>query len=167
MDETSPQTTSNTAKVWSEEKPVRIKNTEKIRCNTFGFYALNGTSVSHFPKRSRKEEVCEFLDKVRSENGSRTVVMILDNCPSHKADVVKERADLLDIRLLYLPPYSPQFNPIETIWRSVKRRISRSFILCREHMTAIVEESFVEESAKGSYAAAWKETFLSNIILNC
>ena len=45
LDETSPQTTANTQRLWSYGKPTICKNTAKIRANTFGFYALNGNST--------------------------------------------------------------------------------------------------------------------------
>jgi hypothetical protein len=39
LDETSPQLTANTVRVWSFGKPEILKNTERIRSNTIGFYA--------------------------------------------------------------------------------------------------------------------------------
>ena len=45
MDESSPQTTANTQRLWSFGKPVIYKNTDKIKANAFGCYMLNGTSV--------------------------------------------------------------------------------------------------------------------------
>ncbi|WP_172399459.1 hypothetical protein [Cuniculiplasma divulgatum] len=42
FDESAPQTTSNTVRMWSFRKPVILKNTTKFRANTFGFYAFNG-----------------------------------------------------------------------------------------------------------------------------
>jgi putative transposase len=110
--------------------------------------------------------MCAFLDKVREANGLRTVVMILDNCVIHRCRDVAEHAAERNIILVFLPPYCPQFNPIELIWKSVNRCISRAFILCRDSMMATVEEVFMKESAKLSYAAAWREKFLCGIILN-
>jgi hypothetical protein len=48
FDESSPQTTSNTVRLWSFRKPTIYKNTTKLRANSFGFYALNGNSVINF-----------------------------------------------------------------------------------------------------------------------
>lgn len=143
-----------------------MKNTEKIKSNTFGFYALNGSSVCCFPKGSKKEDMCAFLDEVRKANGLRTVVMVLDNSVIHRCRAVAERAAERDVILVFLPPYCPQYNPIELIWKSVNRRISRAFVLCRDSMVATIEEAFRTESAKLSYATAWMEKFLCGIILN-
>lgn len=48
LDESSPQTTGSTVGAWSFCKPVIVKNTERIKANTFGFYALNGVSFANF-----------------------------------------------------------------------------------------------------------------------
>ncbi len=57
VDQSSPQTTANTQRLWSFSKPVIRKNTSKFRANTFEFYALNGASVADFHEHSRKEYI--------------------------------------------------------------------------------------------------------------
>jgi transposase len=48
-------------------------------------------------------------------------VVVMDNLPSHKPPRVRELIESAGAKLLYLPPYSPDFNPIEMIWSKVKR----------------------------------------------
>ena len=48
-------------------------------------------------------------------------VVIMDNLPGHKLVKVRELIEAAGAKLLYLPPYSPDFNPIEMIWSKVKR----------------------------------------------
>ena len=48
-------------------------------------------------------------------------VVVMDNLASHKHPRVRELIESAGARLLYLPPYSPDFNPIEMIWSKVKR----------------------------------------------
>jgi len=160
MDESAQRISANTVRVWSRGKPVRRMNSDRVNANTFGLYAIRGESVIMFPESSKKEDMCVFLDAVRDANGDRKVLMILDNSRIHHTNVVTERAEELDIILLFLPPYSPQFNPIESIWKTVKAVISGLFLLCREHLVATVMETFMRESAKQSYAEGWKRTFL-------
>nr|WP_292609567.1 transposase [Methanobrevibacter sp. UBA188] len=45
----------------------------------------------------------------------------MDNFSSHKANIVKNLAKELNIELCYLPPYSPQLQPIEKVWYKNKR----------------------------------------------
>jgi transposase len=48
-------------------------------------------------------------------------VIVMDNLPSHKTARVRELIESAGATLLYLPPYSPDKNPIEPIWSKVKR----------------------------------------------
>ena len=40
-------------------------------------------------------------------------IVVMDNLPAHKAEGVRRAIEAAGCRLLYLPPYSPDFNPIE------------------------------------------------------
>ena len=48
-------------------------------------------------------------------------LVILDNLATHKVAGVREAIETAGARLLYLPPYSPDFNPIENLWSKVKQ----------------------------------------------
>ena len=48
-------------------------------------------------------------------------VVVMDNLPGHRLPQVRELIESAGAKLLYLPPYSPDFNPIEMIWSKVKR----------------------------------------------
>jgi transposase len=48
-------------------------------------------------------------------------LVILDNLATHKIRGVREAIQTAGARLLYLPPYSPDFNPIEPMWSKVKQ----------------------------------------------
>ena len=53
----------------------------------------------------------------------RPCVVVLDNHSVHHSQAVKDALPDLtadDIRFCYLPPYSPELNPIEPVWRQVK-----------------------------------------------
>jgi len=55
------------SKALSFKKPIVKKSTTKMRANIFGFYAINGESVVDFKEKSKKESVCEFLEKIREK----------------------------------------------------------------------------------------------------
>jgi transposase len=48
-------------------------------------------------------------------------VVILDNLATHKVQGVSEAIEEVGARLMYLPPYSPDFNPIENMWSKIKQ----------------------------------------------
>ena len=50
-------------------------------------------------------------------------VVILDNLATHKIRGVREAIEAVGARLLYLPPYSPDFNPIEPMWSKIKQTL--------------------------------------------
>lgn len=164
LDETSPQTTANSQRLWSFTRPVITKNTTKLRANTFGFYALNGTSVIDFREHSRKEDVCAFLGRIREENPGKNLLIILDNFRSHHANQTVEFALKEHIELVYLPPYSPDLNPLEYIWKSIKRIVSATFIQDLDHFKEIIESYFKQYAVRLGYARKWIEKFMSEDI---
>ena len=50
-------------------------------------------------------------------------VVVMDNLSPHKAAGVREAIEAAGATLRYLPPYSPDFNPIENLWSKVKARL--------------------------------------------
>ena len=49
--------------------------------------------------------------------------VIMDNLATHKVVGVREAIEAVGAHLLYLPPYSPDFNPIENMWSKIKQRL--------------------------------------------
>jgi len=81
---------------------------------------------------------------------------------SHKSRLVRQKAKELGIYLVYLPPYSPNLNPIEFIWKSIKRVLSTSFVPSLAEMRRIITESFCRFAECKSYAGYWIEKFILN-----
>ena len=145
--------------MWSFKKPVIIKNTTKFRANTFGFYAFNGKGTVNTYANSRQESVMDFLRKIRYSNPFNHILVILDNFSSHRTENVAITAEILNIELVFLPPYSPQLNPIELIWKSIKRVISRTIVKDQEMMIGTVKTNFINLSKSKSFCKSWIEVF--------
>ena len=160
LDECSPQTGANTVRRWAFEKPIVVKDTTKYRANTFGFYAIGGVSVVDFLENSKKENVCSFLEKVKEANQDHSMLLVLDNLRSHIAQATKQKAVELGITLVFLPPYSPDLNPIEQIWRCLRREISTAFFRSQEEFLALIEKAYKQLSPKTSFAKGWILKFL-------
>jgi transposase len=48
-------------------------------------------------------------------------VVVMDNLRPHKAAGIRQAIESVGARVLYLPPYSPDFNPIEAMWSKIKQ----------------------------------------------
>ena len=66
--------------------------------------------------------VCQLMQKLRLLNPELPIVLILDNARYQKCTLVWTMANELKIELLYLPPYSPNLNLIERLWKFVKKK---------------------------------------------
>ncbi|RMX17453.1 transposase, partial [Vandammella animalimorsus] len=55
------------------------------------------------------------------------IILVVDGHPIHKAKIVKEYVESTKgmLELHYLPPYSPQLNPDEQVWKNVKERVAK------------------------------------------
>lgn len=52
-------------------------------------------------------------------------VIILDNASFHRKSVLRAVAEAAGFCVVFLPPYSPDYNPIENFWASFKRRLRK------------------------------------------
>lgn len=135
-----------------------------MRANAFGFYPLNGTPVIGFRENSKQNSVRSFLKRIRKLNPKGRIILILDNFRSHHARTVTAFAERLNIVLVFLPPYSPDLNPIEFIWKDVKRAISVEFIKNPGKLMRIIKNTFLECAQKISYSKSWIKNFHPSFI---
>ena len=104
--------------------------------------AVNSEKFIHFIENSLKAQLdCDD-------------VLIMDNCSVHRSNVVKKRLEELNIRVLFMPPYSPELNPIEEAWSVIKRKLrhikARSIA---EYVQALpdLKNSISAEKSKGFF----------------
>ena len=65
-------------------------------------------------------EICMMLRKIATEYSGKEIHIALDNARYQKCQTVTELAKTLGIDLVYIPPYSPNLNLIERLWKLVK-----------------------------------------------
>ncbi len=85
------------------------------------------------------KSIIDFMSKIRSQYDSKTIHVILDRSGYHRASLVAEKAAALNIKLHFLPPYSPNLNPIERLWKVMneKARNNRFFKSAKDFKEAI------------------------------
>ena len=67
-----------------------------------------------------------YVEKVLIPELRKGDVVIMDNLPGHKGPRVCELIEAAGARLLYLPPYSPDFNPIENAFAKLKALLRKA-----------------------------------------
>nr|QNO50755.1 hypothetical protein HAICDJOK_00015 [Methanosarcinales archaeon ANME-1 ERB6] len=68
------------------------------------------------------QSFCDLLWRISRLNIGVPITLVLDNARYQKCKLVWELAESLDIELLYIPPYSPNLNLIERLWKFVKKQ---------------------------------------------
>lgn len=90
-------------------------------------------------------EVCEMLHKISDEYAGKIVHLVLDNARYQKCQPVHELAARLNISLEYIPPYSPNLNLIERLWKFVKGELRSkyydNFAFFKQEIDAIIDST--------------------------
>jgi transposase len=159
LDQASSQTKTN-PRLWSFRKPVLVKNMNVSRVNIYGFYTTNGNSVVDFKEDGKTDNVCQFLETIREENPYKKILVILDNYRPHTTDKTLEKAAELGMILVNLPPYCPDLNPIEQLWRVLKRILSLLFNLTTDEVKRTIREIYRVLSVRTSFAEKWIDTYI-------
>jgi len=126
---------SNTATVsygWNDKgKQPRIKQkqNQRERQSLFGCVEPeSGIVVAKRADRGNARTFKRFLIKVLHTYEDKKVVMVLDNVRYHHAKLLKPFLEKNNHRLelLFLPPYSPDMNPMERIWWYMRKKITHN-----------------------------------------
>jgi transposase len=81
-------------------------------------------------------------------------VVVLDNLSAHKGDRVKELIEERGCEVLYLPPYSPEFNPIEEAFAKIKVVMRKAEARTREFLVEAIGRGITmvtTEDARGFF----------------
>ncbi len=81
-----------------------------------------------------------FIKKVLCPKLKKTDIVIMDNLPAHKGPEIRNAIESKGAKLLYLPPYSPDFNPIEKMWSKVKAYLRKIKGRSEEEITKALAE---------------------------
>lgn len=122
MDAVHPTQATKITSGWIRKGVDKVINTtgSRTRMNIVGAIELNNLSAAVFDqfKTVNGEAIIEFFRKVRSAYASMASIhMVLDGAGYHRSKEVVDEAEKLGIKLHYLPPYSPNLNPIERVWK--------------------------------------------------
>ena len=94
-----------------------------------------------------------YLDEVLCRQLQAGQVVVMDNLSVHKVAGVRERIEAVGATLLYLPPYSPDFNPIEQAWSKIKQKLRAAQARTVEALEAAVAQALATVTSQD--ATAW------------
>jgi transposase len=133
-DECSMSNTAELSYKWSEKgkQPlIKQKQYKRERLTLFG--SVNPVSGEVIVQKSESwnaKMFKKYLKKVirHYSNSKGMIFMILDNVKFHHAKILKPFLEnhKNKLKLIFLPPYSPDFNPIERVWWYMRKRISNN-----------------------------------------
>jgi len=81
-----------------------------------------------------------FIEKILVPQLWAGAVVVMDNLPAHKVQGVSEAIASVGARLVYLSPYSPDFNPIEHLWSKLKSYLRSVEARSREKLDAAISD---------------------------
>ena len=122
-----PTTKQIERKLNSYKKTINVKNKTTIR--NMRAMRLAGLINSN-------EELKNSLKEIMP------IIMVLNNCRIHSSKITLEVSKSLNIDLRFLPKYSPQYNPIEQVWRSIKREISYHIIKTQKQLQKTIYKAY-------------------------
>ena len=94
-----------------------------------------------------------FIDQVLAPTLCEGDVVVMDNLPSHKVKGIEEAIESRGATLVYLPPYSPDFSPIEECWSKVKAWLRKIKARTLEALDDAIVVAF--DQVTTSDAAGW------------
>jgi len=98
----------------------------------------------------------EYLKQVLCPSLQAGDVVVMDNLPAHKVKLVRQLIESKGARLIYLPPYSPDLNPIEKCWSKIKTYLRSAKARTYEALAEALKQALLTvtaEDAKGWFAS--------------
>lgn len=96
---------------------------------------------------------CAYVCDVLSPTLVTGDIVVMDNLSAHKAQRVRELIEARGARLVYLPPYSPDFNPIERCWSKIKTFLRAAKARTGDKLDEAIKLAF--ETITEADARAW------------
>jgi transposase len=93
-----------------------------------------------------------FMREVLSATLRPGDIVVLDNLSAHRAAAAREAVEARGARLVFLPPYSPDLNPIERCWSKIKTYLRAAKARSREALEAAIKQAMAtvsESDARG------------------
>ncbi len=130
-DEMMLSTQTTTQKIWlpkGEFPKIDVSSNRKVRCIYGALDVKTGREYAFKKMRANSTYSCEFLDQIGNLYKNYKIVLIWDNASWHKSQEVKAFLSNTkhNFHLMNFPPYAPELNPQEHVWKEGRSKISHN-----------------------------------------
>lgn len=153
MDEVHFQQYGSSCRMWippEVKHPILLHKPTRKSVGYFGAVRLRDGKFTYRreDEKFNAETFLIFLRQLRcvSSRSARKVVVILDNARYHHARLHKDWREMKSdcFEMLYLPPYSPELNPVERVWKMTRRKATHNrYFSSLEDVSSAVEDTFI------------------------
>ncbi len=107
-----------------------------------GAMGVNGVSAAMSFEGAMNGDVFRvFIEQVLAPTLKPGEVVVMDNLSAHKVQGIREAIGRTGASLLYLPPYSPDFSPIEQCWSKVKTLLRKAKARTLEALNDAIDDA--------------------------
>jgi transposase len=107
-----------------------------------GAMSLRGITAAMTIEEATDAEIfLAYVEEILCPTLQAGDVVVMDNLSSHKDSRVSERIVAREAEVLYLPPYSPDLNPIEKAWSKIKQYLRSTRARSREDLDKAITEA--------------------------
>ena len=140
----------------------KVKLLSKIKNKADSLNPHKSENIEDIQKNLIVEKLKSSGLKDKLHDGRR-IVLIADNYTVHRATLVKEACEVLNIKFVLLPTNSPQLNPIEQVWKSIKKYLSQFYLDDLEEMKQLFINEFYRIVDNNTFYNKWLLKFIGDI----
>ena len=158
-DEAGVRSDYHTGTTWAEvgQTPVVRRSAARVSVQMISAIGLNGSMQFMVHEGSGTAEVfLRFLQQLMLD-ARQPIILVVDGHSIHKAKLVKEYVASTQgkLELVYLPPYSPQLNPDEQVWKNVKAEVAKKPSGNKFEFRLVVEKALLRLQAMTHVVASF------------
>jgi transposase len=129
--------------------------------------SMEGMGNSLAVEGATNREVFEtYVEQILAPTLRKGQVVVMDNLTAHKGDRVKELIEERGCKLIYLPPYSPDFNPIEEAFSKIKGLVRKAEARSRQALVDAIGSGIsmvTAEDARGFFEHCGYTTLVQSL----
>lgn len=132
---------SNFRRSWSKIGERTVIDHQQSFDNRYLFSAVSPLSGESFHLSGidgfDSDAAYVFLTELKKQHASQTVVVVWDNAPCHRPQVLLEIPGLI---ILFLPPYSPELNPTERFFEELRKATANQIFTTIAEQEEVIED---------------------------